>query len=252
MDRIAILSDIHGNVPALEAVLEDIRMRDVTRIYCLGDLVGKGPESDLTVDLVRDRCERIVRGNWDDFVPNVTDSKTINWHQQVLGKERLAFLHTLPFVIEEYISGRYVRLFHASPRSLYERIQPWDEEEKRMSLFAASEWMMEQVTADVVGYGDIHQAYLQHLPEGKTLFNTGSVGNPLDLTQASYVILEGVCGSKTPGPFGLQFVRVPYDIERAVQLAVRSAMPEAEAYINELRTAKYRGLKPKLQEDYHP
>ncbi|MNR51018.1 hypothetical protein D3C85_1706240 [compost metagenome] len=77
--------------------------------------------------------------------------------------------------------------------------------------------------------------------EGKTLFNAGSVGNPLDLTQASYVIMEGEYGSREPAPLNIQFVRVPYDIERAVQQAVDSQMPQLEPYIRELRTAEYRG-----------
>lgn len=243
MDRIAVISDIHGNVPALEAVLEDIRKRGISRIDCLGDLVGKGPDSAAAVDLIRASCAEIVRGNWDDFIPNESDDEPVLWHQSVLGEERLAYLRKLPYVLEYYMSGRLVRLFHASPRSLYERIQPWDGLERRLSLFDPTDWCESPVPADVVGYGDIHQTYLQQLPGGRTLFNTGSVGNPLDLTQASYVILEGNYGSKAPGPFGIQFVRVPYDIERTVKLAEKLGMPQKEAYIKELRTAVYRGLQ---------
>ena len=66
MERIALISDVHGNMPALEAVLADVERRGVARVFCLGNLVGKGPHSDRAVDRCRERCERVVRGNWDD------------------------------------------------------------------------------------------------------------------------------------------------------------------------------------------
>ncbi|GIP24674.1 metallophosphoesterase [Paenibacillus sp. J22TS3] len=241
MNKIAVISDIHGNVPALKAVLEDIRQRGVSAIYCLGDLIGKGPSGHETVDLVRENCERVVQGNWDDFIGKETSEPVLNWHQEQLGRERLEYLGSLPFSIEFVMSGRYIRLFHASPRSLYERIQPWDSYESRLSLFSGSELCKDPRDADVVGYGDIHNVYLQHL-EGRMLFNTGSVGNPLDMTQASYAILEGEYGSRETAPFSVQLVRVPYDIEQAIQEAADVQMPLLKEYAQELRTARYRGL----------
>lgn len=242
MDSIAIISDIHGNITALEAVLADIQQRGITRIFCLGDIVGKGPSSDVALDLVKEHCERIVMGNWDDLMTQGSSYAAIKWHQQVMGKSRLDYLGTLPFSIEFMMSGKYIRLFHASPRSLYERVQPWDDYDTRISLFESSELCEEPKQADVAGYGDIHNAYLQNL-EGKTLFNVGSVGNPLDLTQASYVIMEGEYEGLSPAPLNIQFIRVPYDIELAIQQAIDVDMPMLEPYMKELRTAKYRGLK---------
>ena len=66
MERIALISDIHGNLPAFEATLNDIERRGITRIVCLGDLAGKGPHGDVVVDVCRARCEGVIRGNWDD------------------------------------------------------------------------------------------------------------------------------------------------------------------------------------------
>jgi len=68
MDKIAVISDVHGNIPALEAVLADIRERGIDLIYNLGDLIGKGARSDLVVDRCREVCQVIVRGNWDDHL----------------------------------------------------------------------------------------------------------------------------------------------------------------------------------------
>ncbi len=88
MDRIALISDIHGNMPALEATLQDIQRRDIGRIFCLGDLVGKGPDSDQVVDLCRQVCEATVRGNWDDFIVTQPEHSLAQWHQARLGRER--------------------------------------------------------------------------------------------------------------------------------------------------------------------
>ncbi|PWV94485.1 protein phosphatase [Paenibacillus cellulosilyticus] len=242
MDRIAIISDIHGNLPALQAVLEDINARQISNIYCLGDLIGKGPSSDIVVDLVQRTCDKVIRGNWDDFVSKPSEFEAVKWHQSKLGPERMMYLSQLPFGIEFYMSGRLIRLFHASPRSEYERIQPWESEERRISLFDGSEHFEREGQADAAGYGDVHNAYVQNF-SGKTLFNTGSVGNPLEIPQASYAVLEGRLNSSELTSFGIQLVRVPYDIELAIKQATNESMPDLEAYVLELRTAQYRGKK---------
>ncbi|EEL50344.1 MULTISPECIES: metallophosphoesterase family protein [Bacillus cereus group] len=245
MDKIAVISDIHGNIPALEAVLEDIKLRGIERIFCLGDLVGKGPQSSDVIDIVRKECEQVVMGNWDDFITKPTEFETLKWHQKQLTEEHENYLRELPFSIEFMMSGKFIRMFHASPRSLYERIQPYASGEERVSMFENSnltENIEAERTPDVVCYGDVHQAFVQNF-RGKTLCNAGSVGNPLEITQASYLIFEGLYNQKEAGSFSIQLVRVPYDIERAIQLAKDVNMPELDEYAQELTTAKYRGLK---------
>ncbi|AJY77389.1 metallophosphoesterase family protein [Paenibacillus beijingensis] len=239
MERIAVISDIHGNLPALQAVLQDIAARGIGRIFCLGDLAGKGPGSAEAVDLIRSSCEIVVRGNWDDFIGKPTDNPALIWHQQLLGAERLHYLSSLPFSTEFIMSGRLVRLFHASQVSVYKRVQPWDAYEERFAMFNA---LAEGgPAADVIGYGDIHNAYVQHF-EGRTLFNSGSVGNPLEIPQASYAIIEGEWEVREAAAFSIQLLRIPYDIEAAVRLAVEAGMPDLDPYVMELRTARYRGL----------
>ena len=240
MDAIALISDLHGNLPALEAVLSDIKRRNISRIFCLGDLVGKGPHSEKVVDICQEVCEVTIQGNWDDYITRDTEKPTMRWHQQRLGPARLAYLHQLPQTIDFWMSGRRVRLFHASQESVYYRVLMDDPREKLLAMFTNTAFTGSTFAPDVVGYGDIHRAFVMHFHQ-QMLFNVGSVGNPLDMTQASYVILEGAYNSQRADTFAVHVIRVPYDIERAIQQAAEEDMPELDLYAHELRTAQYRG-----------
>jgi protein phosphatase len=241
MERIALISDIHGNLPALEAALYDIRSRQIERIICLGDLVGKGPSSAQVVDLCREVCQVILKGNWDDFTAQESTIPAVLWRQQQLGRERMDFLRQLSHTHELLMSGRRVRLFHASPTGLYDRVFMNDDPKKQLAMFTNTEFTGYGMEPDVVGYGDIHRAYLKTYQD-RILFNVGSVGNPLDTTRAAYAILEGSEQSHLAAPFSIQIVRLPYDIERAIQQAEEVQMPDLAEYRSELRTARYRGL----------
>lgn len=242
MARVAIISDIHGNVPALEATLRDIRRRAIARIICLGDLVGKGPHSDVVVDTCQRTCEAVVRGNWDDATTTVVaNSPSIQWHRDRLGEARLEYLRSLPNVVDLSMSGRHVRLFHASQRSVHFRVRRTDPDDILLAMFENTSFTGGHAPPDVVGYGDIHEAFVRNLPK-KTLFNVGSVGNPHDAPEASYAILEGYGGDDVGrGSFGIVLARVPYDIELAIRHARDENMPSLESYAHELRTAQYRG-----------
>ncbi len=244
LENIAIISDIHGNIPALSSVLNDIRKRGISRIFCLGDLVGKGPCSKEAIDVIRQSCEVVVQGNWDYMMTKCIENENIKWYQNQLDSERINYLRDLPYSHDFYISGRLVRLFHASAKGIYHRVQDWSSFEERLSMFNNTELTTKgkrDVRPDVVGYGDVHNAYIQNFKR-KTLFNAGSVGNPLDIPQASYAIIEGNYNSREFSSYSINFVRVPYDVELAIEQAKDSNMPELTAYIDELRTARYRGL----------
>ncbi|MDQ7095372.1 metallophosphoesterase family protein [Desulfosporosinus sp. PR] len=240
MGRIAIISDIHGNMPALEAVLADIRGREIQRIFCLGDLAGKGPSSAEAVDMIQKHCEVVIKGNWDYYLADQEGRDTLIWHQNKLGAERLNYMKALPIYKEFYISGKLLRLCHASPNDLFHRVYLSTKQSERLKLFEPTPTL--NLEADVVGYGDIHGAHIDHL-QGKTIFNVGSVGNPLDMPQASYGIIEGKINARDKGSFSITLVRLPYDIALAVKQAELTDMPEKQEYINELRTAVYRGRK---------
>ncbi|WIV11485.1 metallophosphoesterase family protein [Proteiniborus sp. MB09-C3] len=245
MDKVAVISDIHGNIPALRAVLDDIREKKIERIICLGDLAGKGPNPAEAVDIVRAECTEVLMGNWDMMISKENDYEMVVWAREKLGEERLDYISKLPFSVDFYISGRLTRLFHASPQGVFHRVHSHSPSEKLLGMFDNTENTgntFGEQRPDIIGYGDIHGAYIRYF-DNKVIFNVGSVGNPLDITLASYVILEGEYSGRDNKGFQINFVRVPYDVELAVKLAKESNMPEIDSYINELRTGRYRGRK---------
>ncbi|MFR0823146.1 MAG: metallophosphoesterase family protein [Clostridia bacterium] len=250
MEKIAFIADIHSNIVALEAVLKDIENRNIHRIFCLGDLVLKGSSPCEVVDIIKEKCEVVVKGNCDNSAvyPN---SPHKQWYQNKLGKERLSYLDSLPLYHDLYMSGSFIRMFHATKQDFSNRIFDIDSIERKMTLFEDENGQI----PDIVLYADIHKQYMQKL-QNKTIINIGSVGNVLEFPnydetitnmqetmQAYYCIIEGEYASKEKAPLSIQFIRVPYDIQKEIELAKRNETPDIIPYIEELTTAKYRKLK---------
>lgn len=239
VDRIAVISDVHGNLTAFEAVLADIDARGIRRVFNLGDVFGKGPNGAEAVARSRARCEATVRGNWDELVnlPLEQASPPLRWWLEEMDADDRAWLRDLPFSVDLELGGTLVRLFHASADSVGHRVHRRHSDDAFHAMFRNTDATGDGPVPDVVVYGDIHSAYAQEMA-GKTLLNAGSVGNPLDEPTASYVIL-------TAGNNGVthEIVRVPYDIEREITIARERGMPELEPYAIELRTGLYRGLQ---------
>ena len=118
--RIALLSDVHGNLPAFEAVLADVDSAKVEEIWCLGDLVGYGASPDVCVELARSRCDLCLAGNHDIVVTGEIDiadfsssaAAAAQWTRDNISPEALEFLSSL----RPEQDGREVGLYHASPR----------------------------------------------------------------------------------------------------------------------------------------
>jgi predicted phosphodiesterase len=243
--RIAVVSDVHGNTTAFEAVLADIESRGISRIVNLGDLVGKGPRGSAAIALARERCEVTVRGNWDTFIARDETQlwPAAQWTHDELSADDRAWLLALPNAHDLLISGQHVRLFHASQVSEFHRVNYDHTEEEFRAMFTNTDFTGDGPPPSVVGYGDIHGTYLE-VDLGLTLFNAGSVGNPLDAPGAPYVVLEGEidaavsCGMAA---VSITFVRVPYDVEAEIAVARELGMPDVDAYALELREQLYRG-----------
>lgn len=244
IDKIALISDVHGNLPALEVVLDDIKQRGIDLIYNLGDLVGKGGSSAQALDICREVCQVIVRGNWDDGIARDTESPIGQWYRAQLSAEQLDYLRDLPNCYDFNLSGKRIRLYHASATSEHHRVHPGSGDAALQAMFANTAFTgLDTPPPDIAAYGDIHAAYLLPVDVaevGKLLVNAGSVGNPLDFPLATYVILTGVIDSPAAAPLSIDFVRLPYDIEGAIEQARQVGLPDLDAYSGELRTAVYR------------
>ncbi|GAA1673290.1 metallophosphoesterase family protein [Glycomyces endophyticus] len=246
LQRIALLSDVHGNLTAFEAVLADIESRGISRIFNLGDTVGKGPRGSACVARSREWCEVHVQGNWEASLTNPAQMAGFPrgaWWRDELPEEQRTWLRDLPHSHDLLMSGRRIRVFHASAKSVYHRVFADHDEAEFAGMFANTEATGGGPVPDVVGYGDIHDPYLEADRQGRTLFNVGSVGNCLADPTPSYVILEGVPDAARPAPFSIQFVRVPYDRDAEIAVARRSGMPDADVWEVELRTGVYRAFQ---------
>ena len=243
LERIALISDIHGNLTALKAVLADIENRGIQRIFNLGDAVGKGPRGQAVVDRCQAVCEVNLLGNWDDFLPDPDrkpDSEALRWWKKELREDQWAWLRGLRFCHDFRLSGRQVRLFHASPVSVYHRVHFDHDETSYLGMFENTPATGDGPVPTIVGYADIHDPYYE-ADLGRTLFNVGSVGNSLDDPTPVYTIIEGVLDSAEPAPFSIQFVRVPYDAHAELAAARDLGMPELDSYEAEIIHGIYRG-----------
>lgn len=235
--RIAIVSDMHGNLTAFEAVLADARRRGADAVWCGGDLVGKGPRGRAVVELAREACGVTVRGNWDEAVatPERSPWTAPAWYRDELGADALSWLAALPFHHDAVLGSRLVRLFHASADSVHHRVRSGADDAAFDAMFEATVATGPAPRADVVAYGDLHDQWLD-IRRGRWLLNAGSAGNQLDGDPtAAYVLLEG----DAAGRLSVEFARVPYDVEAEIALARAAGIPFLEHWVAELRTGVY-------------
>lgn len=232
MTEIALVADLHGNLPAVEALDADLKARGIKKIWCLGDLVGKGPSSAETYDWAVENCELILMGNWDEGIGARRFPKDEFYYHQ-LGEKRMKGLLSFSLEYICMISGRKMRLFHGRPimggpyhvHTDKETLQPFFHPD-----------------IDILGYADVHRQGMRILDGNRTLFNTGSVGNGLGCAMVQYAILRGELGSMKYGPLDISMVTVPYDRKRAIQdtdKAEKAGLVNAEAFRREIMTGVY-------------
>jgi len=227
--RIAIISDIHGNLTALEAVLADLRTRTVEAIYCLGDLVGYAAHPNEVTERIRAEGIPTIMGNYDDGVgferdecgcayTNPVDKelgdRSLAWTKATVTAENKAFLRTLVSEIRFDADGRRVLLVHGSPR----RINEYLFEDRPISSFQR---LATSSNADIIVFGHTHKPYTKRVDD--VLFvNAGSVGKPKDGDwRACYIILDP---SDPASP--VEFIRVPYDVAREAAAIRASDLPD--------------------------
>ena len=224
--RIAILSDIHGNGTAFEAVLADLKETAPDLVLHGGDLADGGPAGAVIVDRIRDLGWQGVGGNTDEMlatpetfetfaaaIPNLQSMwdairEIAAWSRERLGGERLAWLGELPRELK--LDG--LALVHASPESAWR--SPGAE-----ASDSELETTYETLKRAVVAYGHIHKPYVRHTG-ALTVVNTGSVGLPYDGDRrASYALVN----DGTPS-----IRRVEYDVERQIKALRDAGAPHAD------------------------
>ncbi|MDX1995651.1 MAG: metallophosphoesterase family protein [bacterium] len=218
---LTIFGDIHGNLPALEAVFQDMDARGLANLYCLGDLVGYGTFPNEVIARIRERSIPTLMGNYDQGVGNSSDDcgcayktesdrrrgeQSIAWTNAHTTEENKAFLRSLPAHIALQLDHLRVLLVHGSPRKVNEYLF----EDRPDDYF---ERIMDIAEADVLICGHTHLPYHKLLPSGRHVINAGSVGKPKDHDPRAGYITVTVTGNHV----GVEFLRVTYDIERAAQ-----------------------------------
>jgi predicted phosphodiesterase len=234
----ALISDVHANLPALEAVLADIDRRGVPAdaIYHLGDLVGYAPWPNETVSLLRHRGIRGVAGNYDSTVAThykhcgcryedprqeALSHESYAWTLAHASPETKAYLATLPFRIDlRPLGGHMARptvvLVHGTPsvNTVYWTEDRPDSSCARMTQLAGVE------SGDVIAFGHTHISWHREA-DGAHFVNAGSVGRPKDGDwRACYVLLD--VGEE---PVRVEVIRVEYDLDRAARGILASDLP---------------------------
>jgi putative phosphoesterase len=225
--RVAVFSDIHGNLPALEAVLEDIRRRQIDATYCLGDLVGYGPFPNEVTDRIRTERIPTIIGNYDDGVGFERDEcgcayrepderrrgdQSLRWTKEHVTADNKMFLRALLPEIRTSVDGKRLLLVHGSPRKINEYLFE-DRPDASFQRLASSS------NADLIMFGHTHKPYAKQIG-GVWFLNVGSVGKPKDGDpRACYAIVDPIA------PTPASFIRVPYDIVRVADAIRRSDLP---------------------------
>ena len=224
---LAIFSDIHGNLQALDAVLADIRRRQVDRVYCLGDLVGYGASPNEVTERIRTAGIPTIMGNYDDGVgfdreecgcayreadDRIRGQQSLEWTKAHVTPENKAFLRSLRPEIRLELDGKPILFVHGSPRRMNEYLF----EDRPLSSFRR---LAASSNADIIVFGHTHKPYTK-LVDGVWFINAGSVGKPKDGDwRACYAILD----STAPEP--ATFVRVSYDVGTAAAAIRDSELP---------------------------
>jgi putative phosphoesterase len=229
LNRIAVITDIHGNLPALQASLAAIDAIGVDQIYCGGDLVGYGPHPKEVCALIEERQIPTIYGNYDYAIGRDLDDcgcAYVTQHDRELGQQSVAWTlaHTdqahkdimrdLPFDLRFELGDVPIHLVHGSPRKVNEYLF----EDKPASLY---ERLAAAEQAQVLIFGHTHKPWI-HSYGGVLFVNCGSVGKPKDGDpRAGFAVLE----LDEDGRVQASIERVPYDAEAVAREVAAAGLP---------------------------
>lgn len=241
--RVAILADIHGNLPACEAVVADIKREKPDLVIAAGDLALRGPYPRETIDLLYDSCDALLMGNTDAYLadtylggayrdPGHWKSELLSWTRNELGPARLEKLKALPFSLRYSPKrGQDLYICHANPRNLEESLEPTLDE-------AVLKRYLAHVDATAVAFGHLHFPYRRKV--GRQLIaDVASAGIPRDGD------LRPAYGIFTYSPKGwrVQLRRVRYAVRQTTAAINDRKMPGASVLIHKMLECRYRNHK---------
>jgi len=229
LTRVAVVTDIHGNLPALAASLQAIDAIGVDALYCGGDLVGYGPHPNDVCRLIEGRGIPTIYGNYDYAIGRDLDDcgcAYVTAHDRELGQRSVAwtlahtdqrskeFMRALPFDVRFELGEQRVRLVHGSPRKVNEYLFV-DKPAHTFERIAAG------ADCDVLVFGHTHKPWI-HAYGGVLFVNCGSVGKPKDGDpRAAFAILD----LDDSGQVFASIERVPYDAEAVAREVEAAGLP---------------------------
>ena len=219
--KIAVLADAHGNLHALEAVIQDAERRGIDAFLNAGDFLGYGAFPNEVVELLRAKEALSILGNYDiEVMKKGNESKgekklALCFAKKELSRSCETYLRSLPRCIRLDMAGKKLLMVHGSPDSIDEHIYPDTPEERLKELAGTAD-------ADVVIMGHSHLQFVREV-EGVTFINPGSVGRPDDGNpQTAYAVVSS-------NPFSVELVRLDYDVEAAAEALRKKRLPESFA-----------------------
>ncbi len=225
--KIAIISDLHGNITATKEVLEDIKSKKVDKIYCTGDLVGYAPFPNEIIELIRNNNIKTVQGNHDEKVgrsnndiikdlDGLSDNKkAMNWTKQNVTMENKEWLKNLPSEIMLTIDGYNILFVHGSPSSNSEYI--YEHSDNQMEISS-------KLKENILIFGHSHIPFYKKV-NNKLLINAGSVGKPKHGdSRSSYVTVDFL-----EEEILVNIVYLEYDVEKIFDHILKSPIPNSLA-----------------------
>jgi putative phosphoesterase len=232
--KLAVFSDIHGNIQGLNAVLKKIETRGADIVWCGGDLVGYGANPGEVVEEIQRRGIPTIMGNYDDGIgyfriacgcdyPNDAAMerglRSVSWTKEHTTEAHKAYLRNLPYRLQREIEGHQIVLVHASPDVLNEYLF----EDVADEVFQKH---LDATGADVLIFGHTHKPFHKVL-NGKHLVNSGSTGKPKHGNpNATYVELD-----ITSTGIKVAIIEVPYDYDRAAKAVEATDLPHEFAQL---------------------
>jgi putative phosphoesterase len=239
--RVGLISDIHGNLLALDAVLAELEREHVDRLVCLGD-VESGPQANEALTRVRELGCPVVMGNWDDMsihgVPEPTDEleeklfATAAWWSEKLTDESRAFINTFMPTVEVSLDGETMLCFHGSPQSFDHWISATTPD-------AEVKEMLGELNHPIFAGGHTHLQMLRRY-SSKLIVNPGSVGLPFRIYRPGKIEIgrwaEYGIVSAEDGRIAFDLRRTEFDVDAHLQIARESGMPYADWWMGSWAT----------------